>query len=85
MSAAPLPVAISCGEPAGIGPEIVARAWATLAAQVPMVWIGDPTHLPVGTPHQVIRTCAEAAAISHECLPVLAHDFGGDDQAVLNP
>jgi 4-hydroxythreonine-4-phosphate dehydrogenase len=43
------PIAISCGEPAGIGPEIAVRAWQALGETTPMVWIGDPRHLPQGT------------------------------------
>ncbi len=76
MNSRPLPVAISCGEPAGIGPEIAARAWAALATRVPMVWLGDPAHLPIGTPYHVVADCAEAVRVSAEALPVLAHDFG---------
>ncbi|MBD3663393.1 4-hydroxythreonine-4-phosphate dehydrogenase PdxA [Sulfitobacter aestuariivivens] len=76
MTQTPLPVVISCGEPAGIGPEVVARAWAALADTVPMVWLGDPRHLPTDIPHRIVDTCAEAPAISATALPVLATDFG---------
>lgn len=69
------PVVLTCGEPAGIGPEVACRAWATLAARIPMVWLGDPRHLPAGTPHQVIAHASEAAAISAHALPVLPHAF----------
>lgn len=71
------PVVLTCGEPAGIGPEIAARAWAALAPHVPIVWLGDPRHLPADTPHRIIETTAEAAAISDRVLPVLAHPFAG--------
>lgn len=71
-----LPVAISCGEPAGIGPEVAARAWAALAADVPMFWIGDPRHLPADLPVQQINAPSEAVAICTGALPVLVHDFG---------
>ena len=37
---------VTCGDPAGIGPEIAAKAWA---AGQRFVWIGDPRHLPAGT------------------------------------
>lgn len=56
-----LPIAISCGEPAGIGPEIAVAAWKALGHDIPMLWIGDPSHLPPGTPTD---------------FPVLAQDFG---------
>lgn len=72
----PLPVAISCGEPAGISPEVAVGAWRALSTEIPMVWLGDPGHLPNDTPHQVIASPSEAAAISAEVLPVLGHDFG---------
>jgi 4-hydroxythreonine-4-phosphate dehydrogenase len=73
-------VAISCGEPAGIGPEVAAKAWAALRQEIPLLWIGDPSHLPAGTAFQVIADAAEAAAISPNALPVLARDFGGPVQ-----
>ncbi len=68
------PIAISCGEPAGIGPEIAVAAWSALRGEVPMVWIGDPTHLPAGTEWQAVPTAADAANAS--AFPVLARDFG---------
>ncbi|MGR3485202.1 MAG: 4-hydroxythreonine-4-phosphate dehydrogenase PdxA [Paracoccaceae bacterium] len=53
---APLrPVALACGEPAGIGPEIAAQAHARLGDALPFVWIGDPTHLPPGTGWQGVE------------------------------
>ncbi|WP_299023544.1 4-hydroxythreonine-4-phosphate dehydrogenase PdxA [uncultured Sulfitobacter sp.] len=69
------PVVLTCGEPAGIGPEIAARAWAVLADRIPMMWLGDPRHLPHGTPHRVIETPQQAAALSPDMLPVLPHTF----------
>jgi len=70
------PIAISCGEPAGIGPEIAAAAWQALRDQTPMLWIGDPAHLPKGTPIKEVSNATEAADISQDVLPVLAMDFG---------
>ncbi|MEW9918739.1 4-hydroxythreonine-4-phosphate dehydrogenase PdxA [Marimonas sp. MJW-29] len=76
MSLTARPVAISCGEPAGIGPEVAARAWTVLAGEVPMVWLGDPQHLPEGTAYKVIERPDEAAALDTDVLPVIARDFG---------
>jgi 4-hydroxythreonine-4-phosphate dehydrogenase len=76
MSAASLPVVLSCGEPAGIGPEVAARAWAALAGEVPLVWLGDPRHLPTTVAHAVIERPQQAADLSPDVLPVLARDFG---------
>ncbi len=69
-------VAISCGEPAGIGPEVAAKAWAALKDQIPVLWIGDPRHLPNGTPWEAIDNPDSAPKICLRALPVLARDFG---------
>lgn len=69
------PVAITCGEPAGIGPEVTAKAWAALRDQVPMVWLGDPRHLPEGTPFTAVRSADEALQVCASTLPVLAYEF----------
>ena len=74
----PLPIAISCGEPAGIGPEIAGAAWAALAGDIPLIWLGDPRHLPDDVPHRIVTCAAEAAAIGASALPILACDFGPD-------
>ena len=70
------PIAISCGEPAGIGPEIAVAAWQALRADIPLLWIGDPKHLPDGTPFTAVNTPSDADAISKTALPVLVRDFG---------
>lgn len=70
------PIVISCGEPAGIGPEIAAKAWESLRDTFPLLWIGDPRHLPAGTVFEAVTTPAEAASITPRALPVLAQDFG---------
>lgn len=75
MTIASRPVVISCGEPAGIGPEVAARAWAVLAGEVPMVWLGDPRHLPDDIPHRIITSCDQARDVMSDALPVLAHSF----------
>lgn len=75
---APGPVALSCGEPAGIGPEIAVKAWQTLRGSCPFFWIGDPRHLPAGTPVRQIASPAEALAACADALPVLPLAFGGN-------
>jgi len=70
-------IALTCGEPAGIGPEIAAAAWARLRGRVPFFLIGDPSHLPDGTPVAVIDTPADAARAADGALPVLAHRLKG--------
>ncbi|MDP5216075.1 4-hydroxythreonine-4-phosphate dehydrogenase PdxA [Ruegeria sp. 2205SS24-7] len=72
-----LPIALSCGEPAGIGPEIAQSAWQALRDTCPFVWIGDPRHLPAGTPIVTVADPATAGAISASALPVLPLPFAG--------
>lgn len=72
----PAPIAVSIGEPAGIGPEIAAKAWSRLGAALPFFVIGDPAHLtglgvqpiPIGHPR-------EAAHAALQGLPVLPYPF----------
>ena len=74
MSAA-RPLALTCGDPAGIGPEIAARAWEALGARLPFVYIGDPAHLPRGTKIREVTSPDEALSAAASKLPVLAHPF----------
>jgi 4-hydroxythreonine-4-phosphate dehydrogenase len=69
-----MPVALTCGEPAGIGAEIAVAARAALPA-LPFFWIGDPRHLPAGAGFAEIATPSEALLVPPGLLPVLRHDF----------
>ncbi len=69
------PVALTCGEPAGVGPELAVAARQRLAGEVPFFWIGDPRHLPPGAAFEVIEAAVEAVKVPPDRLPVLAHDF----------
>jgi 4-hydroxythreonine-4-phosphate dehydrogenase len=73
----PAPLALSCGEPSGIGPELAYKAWATLSSELPFFLIGDPRHLPTDAPVIEIDTPAEARVACNSGLPVLRHDFTG--------
>jgi 4-hydroxythreonine-4-phosphate dehydrogenase len=72
-----LPVALTCGEPAGIGPEIAVKARRALGAEVPFFWIGDVRHLPPGTACTEIGATRDALDVPGDILPVLAHPFAG--------
>ncbi|WP_200833847.1 4-hydroxythreonine-4-phosphate dehydrogenase PdxA [Tabrizicola flagellatus] len=65
-------VLVTCGDPAGIGPEIAAKAWATGER---FVWIGDPRHLPPGTAWCEIQ---EGEAPCEGPLAVLRLDFAAE-------
>ncbi len=69
------PVALSCGEPAGIGPELALSAWRKLGDSLPFFLIGDRRHLPAEAPVVEITAPHEAAAAAKRGLALLQHDF----------
>ncbi|MFY2824916.1 4-hydroxythreonine-4-phosphate dehydrogenase PdxA [Ruegeria sp. MALMAid1280] len=69
------PIALSCGDPAGIGPEIAAKAWSDLRDTCPFFYIGDVAHLPSDTPVARISNPSEVADVCASALPVLQLDF----------
>jgi 4-hydroxythreonine-4-phosphate dehydrogenase len=75
MTAAPL--AVTCGEPAGIGPEIVARAFDVDGPA--LFAIGNPAHFEGwGVPITQINAPDQAATVmATGALPVLPHDVPG--------
>ena len=69
-----LPVALTCGDPSGVGPELAFAARAVLGAALPLFWIGDPRHLGFDA-FQEIASPAEAVLVPAHLLPVLPHRF----------
>jgi len=70
------PLAVSLGDPAGIGPEITAKAWRALRQDGPaFMVIGDAQSLasaPGGAaPVQVVTRPEEAVAVFPHAIPVL--------------
>ena len=76
MAATLRPIAVSCGEPAGIGPELAHKAWAALGTDLPFFLIGDPAHVTAG-PIVKINDPTQAAEAARDGLPVLPHAFDG--------
>lgn len=69
MKAAPL--ALTMGDPAGIGPELTGRVWQALRdTGCVFFWIGDPTLLGEAIVWQEITHPAEARACFAHALPV---------------
>jgi len=79
--AAQRPIALTCGEPAGIGPEIAVKARVRLGASLPFFWIGDPRHLPPGARFTEITRPDQTLGVAGDSLPVLPHDFGSPARA----
>ncbi|WP_424969065.1 4-hydroxythreonine-4-phosphate dehydrogenase PdxA [Dinoroseobacter sp. S76] len=74
------PIALSCGEPAGVGPEIAAKAWAELGAALPFCVLGDPTHIKTHAPDipvVPISEPADTAEAAKRGVPVLQQPFEG--------
>jgi 4-hydroxythreonine-4-phosphate dehydrogenase len=83
-----LPLALTLGDPAGIGGEIALKAWSALRERVPFFLLGDAAHMsrvardlaqrmdgPRALELRIVPILApeEAAAASAEGLPVLDH------------
>lgn len=64
MNGAPAPLAISLGDPAGIGPEVILGAWARLRAER-----RAPAAFVVGGP-ELLRSVAEALQIDCPIVPI---------------
>lgn len=76
------PLAVSLGDPAGIGPEVIAKAWAIRAAHRlhPFFAIGDSRSISKvwDGPTETISHPSEAVAIFDRALPVLRVDDPGE-------
>ena len=75
------PIALTCGEPAGVGLELAEKAWSALKDDLVFFLIADPVHLPGSVPSKVIKSPSEAADAISDALPVLAHPFAGKAMA----
>ncbi|OYY69382.1 4-hydroxythreonine-4-phosphate dehydrogenase PdxA [Sphingomonas sp. 28-63-12] len=76
------PIAVSMGDPAGIGPETVAKAWAQRHAQglAPFFAVGDVRAIEKvwDGPVERVSDPADAAALFDTALPVLSIQDAGD-------
>ena len=78
----PAPLAVSMGDPAGIGPEIVAAAWATRIVErlPPFFAIGDRRALEAvwNGPIATLSAPGDAAAAFNTALPLVQVDDPGE-------
>ncbi|MFJ6024161.1 4-hydroxythreonine-4-phosphate dehydrogenase PdxA [Brevundimonas sp. NPDC092305] len=67
------PLALTMGEPAGVGPEIIAKAWTALRQDgAPFVVIGDLTLMRAqGVPCRSVTAPSDASDVFATALPVL--------------
>ncbi|MDZ4110618.1 MAG: 4-hydroxythreonine-4-phosphate dehydrogenase PdxA, partial [Brevundimonas sp.] len=73
MTAGPAPLALSMGEPAGVGPEIIAGAWAALKGEGPVFCvIGDAALMRAqGRPVETVTSPSAAGEVFGRAIPVL--------------
>ena len=68
----PAPLVLTLGEPAGVGPEIVAAAWRALSSEgAPFAVIGDARLLANHAPVQTVSEPSDATAAFARALPVI--------------
>ena len=71
----PRPLALSLGDPAGVGPEIVVKAWRALRGEAtPFVVVGDADALSAAsgrTPVRRVGAAAQAPEVFADALPVI--------------
>ncbi|MCH2066708.1 MAG: 4-hydroxythreonine-4-phosphate dehydrogenase PdxA [Shimia sp.] len=72
------PIALTCGEPAGVGLEIAEKAWSALKDDLPFILIADPAHLPGSVPHQLLQSPQDAIEVMPNAMPVLPHPFAAE-------
>ena len=65
-----LPIALTCGDPAGVGPEIANKAYAVLKNELSFFVIGDRRHFP-----KSVEICDPSEAADTDGLPLLHLDF----------
>ncbi|MXU65709.1 4-hydroxythreonine-4-phosphate dehydrogenase PdxA [Oceanomicrobium pacificus] len=76
----PAPLALTSGDPAGIGPELSFKAWTALNDRLPFYLISDIDRLgalaeKTRTPIRAIGAPGEAIAVMADGLPVLHRPF----------
>ncbi len=75
------PLIVTMGDPAGVGPEIIARAWTVLSSPpgplspiTPFVVVGDAQVLKaLGRPVEAVLSPSDAMSVFGRAIPVLHH------------
>lgn len=76
------PIALTCGEPAGVGPELALAAWREIGCDIPFFLIADRTHMAALSRFGPIAEIAKPSE-SHDAaisgLPMLHHPFPAEN------
>ena len=72
------PVVITCGDPAGVGPEVAVSAWKALKEEIPLCLIIDPQFLPSNIDIKILNQPPTARNIRKNTLSVVEQKFVGN-------
>jgi len=69
------PVVITCGDPAGVGPEVAVSAWKALKDEIPLCIIIDPDFLPKNINIKILDQAPLPSDVEKNVLTVIRHKF----------
>ena len=75
MSFTRRPIVITCGDPAGVGPEVAVSAWKALKDEIPLCIIIDPDFLPKNLDIKILDLPPKVSDIEKNVLTVIQHKF----------
>ena len=78
------PVLITCGDPAGVGPEVAVSAWKALKEEIPLCLIIDPQFLPSDIDIKILSEPPNSKDIENNTLTVINQKFA-DNRTVGEP
>ena len=75
MSITYQPIVITCGDPAGVGPEVAVSAWKALKDEIPLCVLIDPNFLPKNVNVKILDRAPLKSDIEKNVLTVIQHEF----------
>ena len=69
------PIVITCGDPAGVGPEVAVSAWEALKDEIPICILIDPDFLPKNIDIKILDQAPRVSDIEKKALTVIRHKF----------
>ena len=69
------PIVITCGDPAGVGPEVAVSAWKALRDEIPLCILIDPNFVPQNINIKTLDHSPRASDIERNSLTVIRHNF----------
>ena len=75
MSNTRKPIVITCGDPAGVGPEVAVSAWKALKDEIPLCLVIDPDFLPKNLDIKILDRPPSISDIEKNILTVIEHNF----------